>query len=121
MLRKTKQRATLGEVLSDFVRPLTVHEIHERALQKTPGLGIATVYRLIKAMMEGGELKPVEIAGQPLRYERTNLDHHHHFVCNSCQKVFPLEGCLPLGRLLPAGFKMTHHEITLRGVCLACG
>jgi Fur family transcriptional regulator, ferric uptake regulator len=121
MQRKTQQRETLKSVLKLAARPLTVHELQERASQQVPSLGIATVYRCVKALLEGGEIKTVEIAGEPLRYETADREHHHHFVCDLCKKVFDLQGCVPITSLVPQGFRLREHEIILFGTCASCG
>ena len=121
MQRKTQQRTTIQDVLRDAARPLTVHEILERAGKRVPSLGIATVYRGVKTLLEAGDLVTVDIAGEPTRYEAAHLDHHHHFVCRVCKKVFDLEGCVPVAPLVPKGFKLEEHEIVLHGVCTGCG
>lgn len=121
MQRKTLQRENIQAVLKEAARPLTVHEILERAARKVPSLGIATVYRCVKALMESGEVSLVEIVGEPLRYETAHLAHHHHFVCDTCRKVFDLQGCVPISALVPSGFKLRSHEIVLFGTCASCG
>lgn len=121
MQRKTQQRETIQAVLTEAARPLTVHEILERAAQEVPGIGIATVYRCVKALMEANKVELVEIVGEPLRYETVKSAHHHHFVCEKCKKVFDVEGCASIASMVPYGFKLRDHEIVLYGVCAACG
>ncbi|MCA3086161.1 MAG: transcriptional repressor [Rhodocyclaceae bacterium] len=121
MQRKTQQREMIQIVLKDAARPLTVHEILERAAARVPSLGIATVYRCLKTLMESRDVVLVEIVGSPLRYEIAHRDHHHHFVCDACKKVFDVQGCTPIASLVPQGFKLREHEIVLYGVCASCG
>ena len=74
-------------------------------------------------MVEAGELVTVELSGQPPRYERAQVAevHHHHFWCDGCDIVFDLQGCVQgLGDLLPRGFQMTNHDLTIRGRCPDC-
>ncbi|MBV9233118.1 MAG: transcriptional repressor [Candidatus Eremiobacteraeota bacterium] len=120
-LRRTKQRDTLAEILERSERPLSVAELHAAASKRTRGLGIATVYRAVGAMVEAGELESVEIAGEPPRYERAGKGHHHHFACERCDRVFDLAGCLEnLRKLLPPKFRVRSHAVTLYGLCAAC-
>lgn len=122
-MRRTKQRnAILNEILSSE-GPLSVSEIHERASRGLPGLGIATVYRTIKALREEGEVAVVELPGEEPRYESTGLGHHHHFRCLSCEQTFDLEVCpvgIPQGTTLPGGYTVEDHSLTLYGRCSAC-
>ena len=86
-----------------------------------PGLGIATVYRTLKALVEEGALTQVELPGEPPRYETHGKRHHHHFHCRACDRVYELEGCPEgLRSLTPAGFSLESHEVVLYGRCAAC-
>jgi Fur family ferric uptake transcriptional regulator len=98
-----------------------VEEVHALARDLLPGLGIATVYRAINDLVEEQWLKPVELPGRNNCYELSDLEHHHHFICTSCEKVYDLHGCPgPMKDLVPAGFKARSHEITIYGDCAEC-
>ncbi len=119
--RNTKQRETIRQVIEDEDRPLSPQEILDSAQQEIPGLGQATVYRTIKLGVEEGWLQTVALPGEPDRYEPAGKDHHHHFECIACGRVFDIEGCPPgIKTLLPKGFTLTRHEIMLYGLCDAC-
>lgn len=85
------------------------------------GLGMATVYRAIKALTGEGWLVPVEVPGAPPRYEVRGKAHHHHFHCLKCGKLFGLDGCLErLGKLIPPSFRVVDHVVLLYGNCATC-
>jgi len=119
--RTTKQKEAIKAVLAEQQGPLLPDEIHRLALQAVPSLGIATVYRSLKTLQEEGLACSVEIPGQPPRYESTDRGHHHHFHCEKCHAVFDLEKCVEgIKKLVPAGFRITDHEIILHGLCKSC-
>lgn len=119
--RRTRQRAAIRAALEAARRPLSVAEILELARRQVRGLGIATVYRAVAAMLEEGFLTPVEISGEAPRYEVAGRGHHHHFRCRRCGRVFEMEGCVPEVELLaPPGFLPECHEILLSGLCREC-
>ncbi|MBX7257827.1 MAG: transcriptional repressor [Candidatus Hydrogenedentes bacterium] len=121
MERDTSQRRAIRQVFRDSGRPLSPQEVLEFARAHAPNLGIATVYRSVKTLMEDGWLVPVEIPGEPQRYEIAGKDHHHHFSCRSCGRMYDFDGCPSnLGGLVPAGFQMEDHEIFLYGRCADC-
>lgn len=121
MQRNTAQRQTIREAFAEAGRPLSVEEAHALAQQALPRLGIATVYRAASALESDGWLKKVELPGEPVRYELADLDHHHHFHCTACKRVFDIEGCgLDHDAHVPAGFTVAHHEVILYGTCPAC-
>ena len=119
--RRTKQRQVIEAMLKKAGRPLLPKELLMKAQESLPQLGIATVFRALKNMVDEGEAKMVCLPGDSPRYERADLDHHHHFKCQQCESVFEINGCPGrLEQLLPEGFHMTDHEITLFGYCAAC-
>ena len=119
--RRTRQRAAIRSVLEAARRPLSVAEILELARRQVSGLGVATVYRAVGALLEEGFLTAVEISGEAPRYEVAGRGHHHHFRCRRCQRVFEVQGCVPeVERLSPAGFVLEEHEILLSGLCSEC-
>ena len=96
MQRDTSQRRAIRRALEDAGRPLGALEVLEASKSGAPGLGIATVYRNIKALLEADEISEVQLPGEPPRYEAAGKDHHHHFRCERCEKVYELGGaCLP--------------------------
>ncbi len=119
--RKTKQRDALQAILERSERPLSVDELLEAASKRVEGLGVATVYRAVSALLEAGWIEAVELPGEPTRYERSDKGHHHHFQCERCDRVFDIAGCLGnLRRLAPPKFRVKQHSVTLYGVCAGC-
>jgi Fur family ferric uptake transcriptional regulator len=119
--RKTKQRTAIAELFEHADRPLSVDEVLAATSREVDGIGVATVYRAISALVESKWLDSVEIPGEPVRYERAGKDHHHHFQCESCQRVFDIPGCLEsLTALVPATFRVKRHSVTLHGLCATC-
>jgi Fur family transcriptional regulator, ferric uptake regulator len=122
MDRHTTQRNAIRRAFEATGRPLGPKEVHGLARRRAPGLGVATVYRNIAALVEEGWLVPVALPGEPPRYEMAGKHHHHHFHCRRCGGVFEIEGCPGnLKSLVPRGFRLESHDILLGGLCRACG
>jgi len=122
MAKASPQREAVRQAFQDAGRPLSVDEAKLIAAKSQPSIGVATVYRAINQAVEEGVLQPVALPGDPgARYELAHLGHHHHFECVTCKKVFDLEGC-PGGfkDLLPQGFTLERHDLTLYGQCDEC-
>ncbi|MFP6903946.1 MAG: transcriptional repressor [Verrucomicrobiota bacterium] len=119
--RKTRQRRAIWKAIKAAGRPLSPQEVLELARAEVPQLGLATVYRRLNALVNGEEIRAVELPGESTRYEPADLAHHHHFICTRCTKAFDMEGCMLKHELtLPPGFKVISHEITLSGTCPDC-
>lgn len=114
-------------------RPLSPSEVHSEVIKAIPRLGIATVYRAIKQMLEEGVIERVDIPGETMRYEPSEACNcegkcthrqpapagHAHFVCRSCHKAW----CLPQSQPLPKaerGFLVESVSTTLHGLCPQC-
>jgi len=121
MERNTRQRAAIRDALAQAGRPLLPQELLEAAQEAVPGLGIATVYRALKAMVEEGEARSVALPGDSPRFEPVGQPHHHHFQCRRCLRVFDVHACPgDLSRLAPRGFSVEDHDLTLYGQCREC-
>jgi Fur family ferric uptake transcriptional regulator len=119
--RNTKQREAVRAVLANAERPLSIDELFKAASRRVDGLGVATVYRAVSALLNDGWIEFVEIPGEPARYERANKGHHHHFQCEKCDRAFDIAGCLDnLRNLAPPRFRVKQHSVTLYGVCASC-
>ncbi|WP_018291101.1 Fur family transcriptional regulator [Verrucomicrobium sp. 3C] len=121
MERITQQKIAIVAVLESAESPLTPPEILSRAAKAVPRLGVATVYRALRALRKERKIVIVEIPGEPPRYETATRGHHHHFFCNGCRKVFEIPDCAAKwAELAPPNFQVLDHEIILYGKCPNC-
>jgi Fur family ferric uptake transcriptional regulator len=119
--RSTRQRRAIRRVLEASGRPLSPREILAGAHRLAPTLGVATVYRTVRTFLDDGLLVRVELPGESVRYERAGKQHHHHFHCRGCDRLFEIEGCRAMVRpRAPKGFVVEDHELVFYGRCAAC-
>jgi len=120
MERSTKQRAAIRDALQTAKRPLLASEVLAMAQEIVPALGMATVYRTLKALVQQESLQIVELPGENPRFEFAH-GHHHHFCCKACHRVFDIHACPgDFNTMVPPGFKVSDHEVTLYGRCAEC-
>lgn len=121
MERQTKQRDSIRQAIEHAGRPLSISEILIAAQGRVSGLGVATVYRTLKALVKDGLIVQVEMPGEPPRYEAAGKDHHHHFYCRACERVYEVEGCTgDFTWMTPPGFTLDGHDVMLFGRCADC-
>jgi Fur family transcriptional regulator, ferric uptake regulator len=121
MQRSTRQRNAITSVMQEAKRPLSVQEVLRGARAAIPSMGVATVYRTLKVLVENGGLQVVVVPGADNRYELPASRHHHHFLCKLCDRVYELVDCPgSLAHLAPRGFTVDDHDITLYGRCPDC-
>jgi len=119
--RNTRQRAAIRDAFERCARPLSPQQVLDVAQAEVEGLGIATVYRNIKGLLEEGWLSAVALPAGITVYERAGRPHHHHFHCDQCSRVFELAGCIPnINRLAGRRFSVRRHELVLYGLCEEC-
>ena len=123
-MHRTSQRRAILQALEEAPGPLTPQEILERAAAYHSGLGLATVYRNLNALVERGHATAVHLPNESTRFEKAREDHHHHFSCDSCGQVYELDANCPVavleGATLPGGFHVRDHSLTLYGSCPTC-
>ncbi len=121
MERATRQNTAIREAIEAAGRPLSPMEVLDEARRHVAALGLATVYRNLKALVDAGAIQAVTLPGEAARYELARRGHHHHFRCDACQRVFDVPACPGnLAGLAPPGFSVARHEITLYGRCSDC-
>lgn len=114
--RDTRQRAAIKQALQRADRPLSPKEILQMARNSVPNLGIATVYRNIKALMENDELTVVDIPGGTPRYLPSTATPRHLFIDEKTDRVYAVD--IPhdgLEAYLPGNFKPSHYQVFFYG------
>jgi len=125
MERSTRQRSAIRAAIDAARRPLSPQEVLAASQADVAGLGLATVYRNLKLLVEAGEIQQVTLPGDSARYEPARQAHHHHFQCTRCLRVFDVHHCPgdlagDLAHMAPVGFQVDRHELTLYGSCSDC-
>ena len=119
--RRTSQGSAITKVVREATGPLRPLEILELASRIVPTLGIATVYRQLRRLQDAGQVRAVDLGVNDVRYEPTDRGHHHHFLCSECEEAFDIHGCAEgISEMVPPGFMVQTHEITLYGQCEEC-
>ncbi|MAW59965.1 MAG: transcriptional repressor [Planctomycetes bacterium] len=118
--RRTRQRESVRAVIEAATRPLRADEVLFLAREQVPELGLATVYRTLKLLVDEGELAEVKLRSGATRYEPVQREHDSFFLCDACSRAFPIEARLTNELALPDGFTMRRREVTLLGTCPTC-
>ncbi len=121
MIRMTKQRSAILRCLTEAGRPLYIEEIQDLTSAEIPQINLSTVYRTIKTLIEEEKVSQTELPGEKSCYEIRKKEHHHYFLCDSCNKIYFINQCPKgLADIVPKGFRVLGHSITLNGFCLEC-
>lgn len=124
MVRQTKQRTAVIQVLQASRAHPDAAQVHAQVREKLPSVSLGTVYRTLDALVRDGVVTPIERVGQATRYDyRHDGDDHHHALCRSCGAIFdvPVTSVPPIPHAhLPEGFQVTDVRLEFMGVCPEC-
>jgi Fur family ferric uptake transcriptional regulator len=118
--RSGAARSEVLQLLASENCALTALEMDSRL-----AAGRASIYRTLERLEQLQLIQRIDIGAGAAGYERLDPElHHHHFVCDECERVTPfsdqaleqaihaLEG--------KASFEVARHEVLLRGRCQTC-
>ena len=122
VLRPTAQRYAVLEFLARHPVHATAEEIFHAVNRTDPRASRATVYNNLHSLTRAGLVREVLGEGRAARFD-TNLEPHHHFICEHCGAVEDIPWFdLPAGveRSALGKREVRKYEILFRGACLRC-
>jgi Fur family ferric uptake transcriptional regulator len=129
LIRSTGERVTAARVqilalLLAAPRALTHREI-EDALDPSFAIDRVTVYRVLEWLTDQHLAHKIAADDRVWRFNAVPAAHdrqHAHFHCTACGEVVCLEAFAPdIRPRLPAGYAPQSLEVTIKGLCSACG
>jgi Fe2+ or Zn2+ uptake regulation protein len=117
--RNTIQKGIMQKEAAKFDSFFTAQELFEKARAKDNRIGLATIYRFLAEMREGGALYSYSCSG---RAAYSTLKRSHcHFICEETGRVihFDVDSLDFLRDKLPG--EISSFQIEVRGKCSDCG
>ncbi len=123
-LRWTAQRKRILEVFLNTKGHIHIDDLHKQVRSQDPTIGIATLYRTLKLIVEAG-LAHMNSFNDRKTYERSyKVGHHDHLICTLCGKTIEFEHPLIEKYQLEIcernSFSLKSHRMELFGVCAEC-
>lgn len=118
MVRNTVQRRLLLETVRSMTNHPSADEVYETVLPRCPGISRATVYRVLGALADEGEIQRVAVPNAPDRFDFT-LSCHAHCRCLSCGRVFDFPIAFPEAESTEE-FRVEGVEVLVTGKCREC-
>lgn len=124
----TMQRRCVLDVLIEHAdEHLSTEELYAFVKERYPEIGLATVYRTVQLFEEMGIIDRLNFDDGCNRFELSSQDevhHHHHLVCETCNKVFEVEHDM-LAEIeahieSKYQFRVNNHNVTFYGQCQKC-
>ncbi len=119
--RNTKQKETVKRIFSAMRNHPTADMVYEKVEEEAPGIGRATVYRVLNSLVKNGTAIKVPITDGADRYDIT-VTPHSHAKCRRCGAVSDVmtDGVLPSVKD-NNGFLIEGGTVLYFGLCAACG
>lgn len=123
--RVTGQRLAVAEALAAARRPQSAEELWRRLRTRDAGVGRATVFRTLEALVGAGVARRFEAESHGSTYVACQPEHHHHLVCTECGAVAEIGEAYvsPLAQRVArdTGFEVDDARIDFYGRCADCG
>lgn len=112
------------EALHSADKHVSAEEIFAQVQARYPYANISTVYRTLDLLEELGLVAKVSLGDGCVRFHPVDKGHHHHLVCQKCQKIIavPETALVSLAESLEReyGFEMKLRHMALFGLCAEC-
>lgn len=122
--RATPQRLAIASALADADRLVTALEVYDDVRRSHPGIGRATVFRALEALVASGVARRLERDGHVYGYVACRDEHHHHLACDRCGRVEDIgeSHVAPLTRDIERerGFRIDDARVDFYGTCADC-
>jgi Fur family transcriptional regulator, ferric uptake regulator len=121
--RLTPQRTMVWDVLRREDRHMSAEEISAGVQEQFPHVNISTIYRTLELLVELRLVRETQLGPARRFFEVEEEVPHHHLVCESCGGVVHVhdEDLGDLHQTLAAGQGFSAKQLTIFGVCAACG
>ena len=122
--RVTRQRLLIADALEAAGRQVTAQDLYERLRGRHRGIGRATVFRTLEALVRAGVARRLERGGHVYGYVACRPEHHHHLACDRCGRVEEIDESYirPVADRVATdlGFRIDDTRLDFYGLCSAC-
>lgn len=121
----TGPRQLLADELEHHNEPLSPYELQKLLKQEHRQMDIVTMYRILNLFVELGVVHRIQNLNKYYRCQTFSRDTcHHHVICEKCGTVQEFvtqeEETFSIPPIRQLNFKITHHSLTLFGLCEKC-
>jgi Fur family transcriptional regulator, peroxide stress response regulator len=121
--RQSRQRAVVLEVVQSTMDHPTADWVFRQARRRLPRIGLGTVYRNLKRLVEEGAIREIHVGGHPARFD-ANTGRHYHIRCLGCGRVNDLPMSVDAGieeeAARATNYQIVSHNVEIHGLCPLC-
>lgn len=124
-LKLTQQRLRIAERFLESEGHLSAEDLYHALSGDGQRVGLATVYRTLKMLVDAGLAQVRHFPDGAARYENVYGEPaHDHLICVDCGKIIEIENPfidqLYHRAFAEHGFVASGHRIVITGVCSDC-
>ncbi|MFO7689463.1 MAG: transcriptional repressor [Cryobacterium sp.] len=125
MKRNTWQREAVRGALDASEGFVSAQGLHSALHASGSPIGLATVYRALADLAEGGAADSLQSPdGESLYRACSTNEHHHHLICRNCGLTVEIEAdaveTWAKNVAAEHGFSQAAHVVDVFGYCTAC-
>lgn len=121
-IKNSNKRNAILSVLESTTCHPSANWIYEKVKEQYPDVGIATVYRNLKILLEQGKVFLVEVGDGLDHYDANIHIPHDHIYCRECGAICDVKS-IPIGSLVEGVSKevsVESYNLILFGKCKNC-
>lgn len=118
-LKNSEKRNQLLKILQGTVAHPSAEWIYEEMKKEYPEIGLATVYRNLKILLEQNLIFKVDVGDGIDHFDAGIEVPHDHAYCKQCGKILDIPACNPEG-ISSDEFFAESYSLVLFGKCKKC-
>ncbi|MBO5059462.1 MAG: transcriptional repressor [Clostridia bacterium] len=121
-LNNSEKRNAILSALKNTTTHPSADWIFEKVREDCPGIGIATVYRNLKILLEQNQIFKVDVGDGLDHYDAQTEIPHDHTYCTSCGCIGDIEAISASGleQFAKDEFSVEAYSLVLYGKCKKC-
>lgn len=120
----TPARLAILTILSQTRKPIDAQEIVGELRKKKIQSDPATVFRTLNSFADKNVVKQIQLMEGKVRYELSEVEEHHHFICKHCGEIQDISDCSisDLEKIIEQKKKVQvqYHALEFYGLCRNC-
>lgn len=121
--RITPARTKIIQILQSIKQPISAIDLLNKLTKLDLKVNKTTVYRELEFLKKEGIIQTILFEDHTARYELSDLDHHHHLICDNCGNIADVtlsEQALIKQVSSVSSFLVKRHSLEFFGLCSNC-
>lgn len=122
--RQASSHERIVTLLKQLDREISAQELYIELRHQNQSLGLATIYRTLKALQKEGVIQARTLNSGESLYSLVATEQQHYLTCVRCSQSIPVEDCpvcyMAATLCKSLSFKVYYHTLEFFGLCSEC-